>query len=300
MTAEITYVNGLPDNGYLMKFLNRLKTSVRENRSLLCVGLDPNLDLLPASLKASGLPAIEQVREFCLKVIDSTRSACAAYKPNIAFFEALGPSGIHLFEEILKEIPDDKVIIADAKRGDIDSTSKHYKKAFFDYYDVDALTLNPLMGFDTLAPFLEDEQRAVYTLVLTSNPGSADLLTRPFEGFDSLSEYLATKLADINRSSSTHIGMVIGATHNRQAKPVLNAYPDACLLIPGVGTQGGSMESLRSLLSGHRGIPLISSSRSIIYAGSEDEEWEAAVEESAERSRKALMPITSDWLGGDS
>lgn len=278
-----------------MDYVKRLEKAVRRSRSLLCVGLDPNPELIPDVLHEEGSRIEETVEKFCLEVIDATAGHCCAYKPNLAFFEALGPAGMALFERILTAIPDEKIVIADAKRGDIGSTAEQYRKAFFDYYDVDAVTLNPLMGFDTLDPYINDAGRAVYTLVLTSNSGAHDLLLRRFEGRISMAEYLADQLSRKMEFSATHLGMVIGATHDSVVEQVLSAYPEASLLIPGIGSQGGSVESLAHTLRNHRGIPLISSSRSILYAGS-GKSWKSDVDKSAKKTNKSLKKIADRYV----
>ena len=163
-----------------MAFIQKLSRSVAESNSTLCVGLDPNLDLLPSTIKKEFESPEEQVLEFCKQVVDATQDFCAAYKPNIAFFEALGARGLDVFEKVLAHIPSSKIVIVDAKRGDISSTAEHYEKAFFQKFDVDAITLNPLMGFDTLKAFSSHESKAIYVLTLTSNPGAADFLKQAF------------------------------------------------------------------------------------------------------------------------
>ncbi len=125
-----------------MSFLQKLASAMRNNQSCLCVGLDPNLDLLPPAVQELDKSDVQKVEFFLKKVIESTKKHCAAYKPNLGFFEALGSQGWELFHRILTELPSDKIIIADAKRGDISSTAEHYSKAFFEQTNVDAITLN--------------------------------------------------------------------------------------------------------------------------------------------------------------
>ena len=191
-----------------MTFTEKLSGSVKNAKSTLCVGLDPNLDLLPKPVKAQFEHPEEQVAYFCKLVIDYTAEHAAAFKPNLAFFEALGRNGLAVFEEVVDHIPEDKIIIADAKRGDISSTAEHYKKTYFDYFDVDAITINPLMGFETLEAFGKDEEKGMYVLALTSNSGASDFLKQPFKNFDSMSEYIADQLSKKSRFFDTHLGMV--------------------------------------------------------------------------------------------
>lgn len=278
-----------------MSFLQKLARAVTENQSCLCVGLDPNLDLLPSAVQELDKTDVQKVEFFLNKVIDATQDHCAAYKPNLGFFEALGSEGWELFQRILTELPSDKIIIADAKRGDISSTAEHYSKAFFEQTNVDAITLNPLMGFETLDPFLQDEDKGIYTLTLTSNPGAKDLLLQKLASGQTISSYIAQQLSHKQETSKAAIGMVVGATKAPDLQPVITQFSAAPLLIPGVGKQGGSISALADALDNHLGVPLINSSRSIIYAGSHEPNWEQAVAQSAENLNQQLMAITKKY-----
>ena len=279
-----------------MTFTEKLSTSIAKTGSVLCVGLDPNLDLIPQSVKDQFNTPEEQVSYFCKLVIDYTSEHCAAFKPNLAFFEALGANGLAVFEEIIGHIPSEKIIIADAKRGDISSTAEHYRKAFWDLFDVDAITLNPLMGFETLEAFSKDESKAIYVLALTSNPGAADFLKRPFSDFDMMSQYIANQLLKRSIHSKTHLGMVIGATQAEEAESVLSHYSKGALLIPGIGAQGGSVKELAKSLTEHEGMPLINSSRGIIYAGKDESNWPELVAEAAKNMKQKLNQITNQYV----
>jgi orotidine-5'-phosphate decarboxylase len=279
-----------------MTFREKLSRAVRSSGSTLCVGLDPVPERIPKPLRDKIADEGELIFEFCRRVIEATKVHACAYKPNVAFFEAFGSRGWQIYEAIMDEIPSNRVLIADAKRGDIGNTAAMYKKTYFDLYPSDAVTLNPLMGLDTLTPFLNDSTRCIYVLTMTSNPGAADFLQRRFQGRMSLGEYIAEELSKMNSSSSTEIGMVVGATQAESAGPVLAACPDAHLLIPGVGTQGGSVEKLSALLEDHQGIPVINSSRSILYAGGNDENWMEKVTEKAVETQQLLNPITAKYV----
>ncbi|MEX2601906.1 MAG: orotidine-5'-phosphate decarboxylase [Balneolaceae bacterium] len=279
-----------------MKYSDKLLHSIKNTGSLLCVGLDPNPEQIPTQLQNSCSGTIELVEKFCLHVIDATSESCCAYKPNLAFFEALGGDGLSLFERILHAIPDGKIVIADAKRGDIGSTAIQYKKAYFDLFDVDAITLNPLMGFDTLDPFMSYPGKAVYTLVLTSNPGSNDLLKRRFEGRGSLAEFIADQLNRKSATVDTHLGMVTGATDPSSLQNVLSVYPEASLLIPGIGSQGGTIRDLLPALKGHKGIPIITSSRSILYGEVDDRNWKSAIADRAKQMKRELEIVTTSYV----
>ena len=279
-----------------MTFKDKLRASVKETGSTLCVGLDPNLDLLPQTVKQQFDTPEEQVSYFCKLVIDYTAEYCAAYKPNLAFFEALGKNGLAVFEDVIRHVPEGKIVIADAKRGDISSTADHYKKAYFDEFQVDAITINPLMGFETLKAFSKDETKGMYVLVLTSNSGATDFLKQPYKTFDSMSEYIADQLSKKSRFSDTHLGMVIGATQADEASTVLKYHPEGALLIPGIGAQGGSVSELEKALKNHEGIPLINSSRGIIYAGKDEGDWTEYVAEQAKSMKQKLSSITKKYV----
>lgn len=249
-----------------MTFNEKLNKAVEAAGSPLCVGLDPSIDQIPDYAVTSTLSRAGKVEEFCNNIINATYKQAAAYKPNLAFFEYLGSEGLAVFERVLKAIPQDRIIIADAKRGDIGHTASHYAKAYFEIFNVDAITLNPLMGFDTLHPYLDDSQRAVFVLTSTSNDGASDFFDHPFAGFNSMGAYIANRLNVLQDSSKTHCGMVIGATRPRKLSEIIKWNPEANLLIPGVGTQGGSVAELKNALADHKGIPIVSVSRSILYA----------------------------------
>jgi orotidine-5'-phosphate decarboxylase len=229
-----------------MTFLDKLSAAVRSTRSVLCVGLDPD----PARLTT---PVVDH----CRRVIDATLPFAVAYKPNLGFFDALGPDGLRIFERVLSHIPADRITIADAKRGDIGNTADRYAHAFYNEFKVDAVTVNPLMGIDTVLPFLNDPTKAAFVLTLTSNPGAADFL---FE----LAPRIAASLGAL--STAGHAGMVIGATHPEAIAGIVAKHPHGTLLIPGVGTQGGSISELRVALAAHDGIPLVNVTRDIFYA----------------------------------
>jgi orotidine-5'-phosphate decarboxylase len=279
-----------------MNFREKLSRAVRSSGSTLCVGLDPVRERIPRPLRESIADEGELIFEFCRRVIEATKVHACAYKPNVAFYEALGSRGWEIYEALMDEIPSNRILIADAKRGDIGNTASMYKKAYFDRYPSDAITLNPLMGMDTLTPFLHDETRCIYVLSMTSNPGAADFLQRRFQGRMSLGEYIAEELSKMQSTSSTELGMVVGATQAEAAGPVLAACPEAHLLIPGIGTQGGSVEQLAVLLQGHKGIPVINSSRSILYAGGDDESWMEMITEKAAETQQFLKPITAQYV----
>lgn len=279
-----------------MNFTDKLKQAISSTNSTLCVGLDPDPEKIPLPLKKE-FPNVEKlIPEFCRRVIESTKVHVCAFKPNSAFFEAYGSSGWKMMEEVADMIPSNRLFIADAKRGDIGNTAGKYKETFFDRLNADALTLNPLMGLDTLDPFLDDDSKGLFVLTMTSNSGSADFLQRRFEGRMSLGTYIAEELSKLNERSASHLGMVIGATQTAAVEPVLEAHPKAHLLIPGIGQQGGSVQELIQTVKAHDGIPIINSSRAIIYAGDDNEDWAEQVTAKAIEMKESLKNITERYV----
>lgn len=233
-----------------MTYAARLQARIAATGSRLCVGIDPRLDRhdSPADLQA-----------FCERVIAETAPFAATFKPNIAYFEALGVEGYAVLERLLKTIQQTGVpIILDAKRGDIGSTQEHYARCYFDRWDVDAVTLSPYMGYDSVEPFLQHPGKGVYLLGVTSNPGAADLETHRLADGRFVYE-LAADLA--SRAPAGSAGLVLGLTN---ASPeVLARLPDVPLLIPGLGAQGGDLEALRG--TGRSAPSVINVSRGILY-----------------------------------
>jgi orotidine-5'-phosphate decarboxylase len=279
-----------------MTFTEKLTRSVQSTQSLLCVGLDPVVSRIPRPLREKFTDDAELIFEFCRRVVETAKPHACAFKPNMAFFEALGAPGWEAFEKLMDVVPSNRILIADAKRGDIGSTADKYKEAFFDRIGADAITLNPFMGLETILPYTGDLHKGVFVLVMTSNSGAADFMKRRFEGRTSLSEYIAEELSKLQSVSKTHLGMVIGATQASDLQPVLKAHPSSHLLIPGIGTQGGSLSDLKTALSKHRGIPIINSSRSIIYAGHDHEDWIEHILNKTLAMKESLMPITRNYV----
>ncbi len=280
-----------------MTYTQKLLASVRASRTVLCAGLDPVPEHLPPEIRNRGLSETEAAVTFCLRMIEQTKTGVAAYKINIAYFEALGTDAFHALNDVLDAIPSGKVLIADAKRGDVPHTNARYKTAWFDRFGFDAITLFPFIGLDTLHPFLQDTNRAAYALTLTSNPGATDLMMRPFEGASSLSEYIAGRLRSTALEHPGTLGMVIGATQSAFYGPVMQAFPEAPLLIPGVGAQGGSVDELAKHLIRHQGIPLINVSRGLSSMDpSNPSDWQMQVAANTSRYNQALQDISERWL----
>jgi orotidine-5'-phosphate decarboxylase len=240
-------------------FLDKLLAAMDGNRSALCVGLDPELDRLPAHLPRNA----EGVIAFNRALIEATSDLVCAFKPNIAFYEALGAAGWHALNATLRAIPAHIPTILDAKRGDIGSTAQAYARAAFDELGADAITLSPYLGGDALAPFLERRDRGCFVLCRTSNPGGADLQDLVLADGEPLYRHVA-RLAGERWNANGNCGLVVGATYPDELAAVRAICPDLPILVPGVGAQGGDYATVRRL-GGPRTI--ITASRAIIYAG---------------------------------
>ena len=243
---------------------------IRRKRSFLCVGLDADLDKIPKHLLAYKDP----VFEFNKRVIDATKDACVAYKPNIAFYECLGNKGWESLEKTLDYIPDTHFTIADAKRADIGNTSRKYARAFFEHFDFDAVTIAPYMGSDSVLPFLEYEGKWVILLALTSNKGSRD-----FQFLESGGKPLYQSVMETAQSWGTpdNLMFVTGATHPEKFKELRQIAPDNFFLVPGIGAQGGDLKAVMKYGMNEEVGLLINSSRGIIYAGGDSTDFEQQV-----------------------
>lgn len=178
----------------------------------------------------------------CRRIVEATADVALAFKPNIAFFEAVGPGGLEALATLIREIPDSVPVILDAKRGDIASTARAYTRAAFEVLGADAITLSPYLGRDSLAPFIEQPERGAFVLCKTSNPGSADLQDLPLASGEALFEHVARTAQNI-WNTHDNIGLVVGATHPEHVARVRAQAPTLWLLCPGVGAQGGSLEA---------------------------------------------------------
>ncbi len=252
---------------------------IKQKRSFLCVGLDTDPKKMPQCV----LDLYDPVFEFNRAIIDATAPYCVAYKPNLAFYEAYGLKGMETFVKTIKYLKEHHphhLIIADAKRGDIGNTSQMYARTFFEEYDVDALTVAPYMGEDSVTPFLQYEGKWVVLLALTSNKGSEDFQLTPlhtpligrwgpgnFKG-----ERLFEKVLKTSQQWGTDENMmyVVGATQGKMFETVREIVPHHFLLVPGVGAQGGSLEEVCLYGMNDECGLLVNSSRAIIYASQDD------------------------------
>jgi uridine monophosphate synthetase len=229
-----------------MSFFSWLVQRVEKMDSLLCVGLDPH----PADLPSTSAKA---AKDFCLRLIECTSNITAAFKPNIAFFEAFGPEGMRALQEVISNIPDDIPVILDAKRGDIASSAEAYARAIFQTLGAHALTINPYLGRDAIEPFLVDPERGAFLLCKTSNPGAADLQDATLAEYDLIADklipyHLYEKVARLATewNVNDNLGLVVGATQPDAITRVRKLAPDLWILAPGVGAQGGNLEEALS------------------------------------------------------
>ncbi len=252
-----------------MNALEKLKKIREEKKSLLCVGLDTDINKLPQGIGRS----VDGILEFNKSIIESTAGYAAAYKINFAFYEQYGVRGFEILKETFGMIPQEIFTIADAKRGDIGNTSKAYAVSCFDYFGADSVTVNPYMGYDSVSPFLEYKDKMVFLLCLTSNSGSNDFQRL---GSSGMPVYRHVYHASSKWAPEDMLGYVIGATHPGELAEIREDIPGRVLLIPGIGAQGGDIEAVIKANAG--GPALINVSRSVIYASSGADFAEKAAE----------------------
>lgn len=244
-----------------MDFADKFLQATQRNDSLVCLGLDPDPRLMPQM----GL------FEFNKSIIDVTSDLVCAYKPNLAFYEALGVEGLTALEKTVEYIPDDIPIIGDAKRSDIGNSARAYAKALFEVFGFDAATVNPYMGYDSIEPFIQYKDKETFILCRSSNAGAIDFQAvscrsaAPDYGQQPLFRLVAQKAKEWNRFNN--VGLVVGATCPEELREIRELCPDMILLIPGIGAQGGALEpAVRyGVDAGGRGA-IFNSSRQILYA----------------------------------
>jgi orotidine-5'-phosphate decarboxylase len=250
-----------------MTFTEKLKTAVEYNKSLLCVGIDPDFNKLPDHIKIVEKPLFE----FSKAIIDATAEVVCVYKPNSAFFESYGALGIEQLKETCDYIRENYPripIILDAKRADIGNTNNGYTKFAFDYLGVDAITLHPYLGGESLIPFLDHKDKGLIVLCRTSNPGASEFQDLLVEN-ELLYQYVAKQVAT-SWNTNKNAMLVVGATYPREMKIIREIVgPEMIFLVPGIGAQGGDIEEvMRAGLNPNGQGLMISSSREILYASS--------------------------------
>jgi orotidine-5'-phosphate decarboxylase len=237
-----------------------LFNQVKKKSSYLCIGLDTDINKIPRHLLAHEDP----IFEFNKQIIDATHDLCIAYKPNVAFYEALGPKGWESLQKTVEYIPRDCFTIADAKRGDIGNTSSLYARAFFKEMNFDSITVAPYMGADSVTPFLEFKDKWVILLAHTSNSGSSDFQLLRSDTGNLLYEDVI--LRSQKWSTPDNMMYVVGATRADKMEGIRKLAPDHFFLVPGIGAQGGSLEDIsKAGLNKECGL-IVNSARAIIYA----------------------------------
>lgn len=265
----------------------QLFENIRRKKSFLCVGLDTDIKKIPQHL----LQEEDPIFTFNKAIIDATADLCVAYKPNLAFYESLGLEGWKAFEKTVRYIKEnypDQFIIADAKRGDIGNTSEMYARSFFEHLDIDAVTVAPYMGEDSVKPFLNYEGHWVIVLGLTSNKGSQDFQFTT----DAQGERLFEKVLRVTQTWTTdnQLMFVVGATQGKLFTDVRRIAPEHFLLVPGVGAQGGSLQEVAQYgMNDHCGL-LVNSSRGIIYAD-KSEAFAQAARGEAEKIQREMETL---------
>ncbi len=264
-----------------------LISQIKQKQSFLCVGLDTDIERIPKHL----LKLEDPIFEFNKQIIDATKDLCVAYKPNIAFYESMGVSGWKSLQKTLDYIPENILIIADAKRGDIGNTSRMYAKAFFENLNFDAVTVAPYMGSDSVMPFLEFSNKWVIILALTSNKGGLDFQNiKDEDGKQLFEQVLETSK---NWGTDENMMYVVGATRANQLSEIRNIIPNHFILVPGIGAQGGNMQEVAKYgLNSDCGL-LVNSSRGIIYAGGGTDFAEKAKEQ-AQNLQQEMAVLLSE------
>ncbi len=269
-----------------MTFLDMLRDAQRRNRSMLCVGLDPEPSKFPADLRGNA----NKIYDFCARIVDATADLVSSFKPQIAYFAAhRAESQLERLMEHIRRVAPQVPVILDAKRGDIGSTAEQYALEAFERYGADAVTLSPFMGFDSVQPYLKYEGKGAFLLCRTSNPGGDDLQNQRLasvEGQPLLYEHVA-RLAQGPWNLNGQLGLVVGATYPNEIERVRQIAPHVPLLIPGVGAQGG--DAMATVKAGWRadGDIIVNSSRAILYASAEAD-FEQAARRVAQQTRETL------------
>ncbi len=294
---QATYAAHAESERDVIPFAEKLAAAVARNRSLVCIGLDPDPRLVPRHLRGQA----DWLPRFAAGIVEATADLVCAYKLNVAFFEALGADGLRGLHATLDAIPPDVPIILDAKRGDVGSSAAAYAAVLFDYFKADAVTVNPYLGFDALEPFLAHRERGVFVLCKTSNPGAGefqDLLCEREGVRRPLFEWVAEAAVRWSRQST--VGLVVGATHPNAFRRVRTIAPDLPLLVPGVGAQGGDLAvAVTAGLDSRSAGLLVASSRSIIYA-SDGDDWQPAARAAAAELCDAINTLREARADGTS
>ena len=254
-----------------MSFLEKLAAASRSRDSIICVGLDPEPDLIPSALGRGPQAAVRFLR----RIVRATSEYACAYKPNLAFYERYGAAAFEVLGQTLQSIPDDIPVILDAKRGDVPNTAEAYASALFDAFHADAATVGPYVGLDAIAPFAREDRYAL-VLARTSNPGAGDVQDLIVDGRPLYERVVSAAVAAF---PAEHCGFVVGATYPEEARRLRALAPDRLFLMPGVGAQGGDVATaIRAALDEKGGGVLPSASRSVLFASREGDYERAAAD----------------------
>lgn len=291
----------------MSSFADRLHAAIAQKASPICVGLDPNLDYFPPELKPANpndvKAAVDAVRAFCFGVLQAVADVAPAVKPQSAYFERFGPAGVAAYYDAVKEAQAlGLLVIGDVKRGDIGATSEAYAAAHlatspYGFATPDAITVNPYLGMDTLEPFRKvcrAENKGIFVLVRTSNPGSADLQDLQTMAGPTFAETVADKLNALNAGDGDYgpIGAVVGATQPHTMASLRQRLPRSVFLLPGYGTQGATADMTRAAFDSQGRGAIVSASRSVLYPKRQDgETWQAAVRRAAIAMRDDLASL---------
>ena len=272
--------------------IKELKNQIILKKSFLCVGLDVDLDLVPKFF----LKFEDPLFEFSKKIIDITAPFVVAYKPNLAFFESYGPSGMNSLLKVMEylKINYPKIFtIADAKRGDIGNTSKKYAQTFFETYNFDSITISPFMGKDSVEPFLKFKNKYVILLTLTSNPGSKDFQLLKILNKNNDNKFLFEKIIETSKGwkDSNRLMYVVGANQTESIRLIRKKLPESFFLIPGIGFQGGDLDIVcENGFNNDVGI-LVNSSRGIIYSFTHELSFENEIINSVKKIQNKMDKI---------
>lgn len=279
----------------MASFSDRLRETIRRKDSLLCVGLDVDPARVPEPLKGRD----DWVYRFNLGIMEATADLVCAYKPNLAFYEALGASGMEGLRKTLAAVPEGVLVIGDGKRGDVGHTARAYARSLFDDLGFDAATVNPYLGGDSVEPFLEYADRGVILLCKTSNPGSGDFQDlRCSTPWGEIPLYQAVALRAREWNSRGNLGLVVGATYPEELRAVRALAPEMPFLIPGVGAQAGDLEKTIAYGTDDAGeMAVVNSSRQVIHA-SLGKDWQEAARAAALALRDGINGHRRAKTGG--
>jgi orotidine-5'-phosphate decarboxylase len=250
-------------------FLEKLELAKERTNSLLCIGLDTDWRTIPEFLHRSENPVLT----FNQMIVDATSDIACGYKLNMAYYESYGEAGFYAAHRTMSRIPSHLITIGDVKRGDIGATSEQYSFAYQEMFGFDAITINPLMGYDSVEPYLRREEQAVFFLGLTSNPGAKDFEYLELANGKKLYEEVTDQVREWNKAKK-NCGLVVGATKPEELRALRERAPELPFLIPGIGTQGGSLEAV--LEANGTAPALINVSRAVAGASRKEDFAEAA------------------------